>query len=252
MLNCKTVHKLLMNSLQDELNSKDHNAIKEHGDRCVTCHALIFEFSASNKFIDELQMHVEITESQSSKKLDDLWSKLEPELERIDTNRVKQLTHSRNRWRTLTTAMAIAACAILAVGFAFLPNDQRGVENIINPQIVAVNSTASDLRQYLNRAQPILLTLANTNTYDGFVPIDKGYAEIMALQAEVLIVGHESELSVSQHRLLKDVQYLLTQYANLEDGDMQSGLEVLQYFLGDNTVIFRMNLAELRDEIPVI
>ena len=74
----------------------------------------------------------------------------------------------------------------------------------------------------------------------------------MALEAQVLATGHESELSVSQQQLLRDVQYLLAQYANLQEGDMQSGLEVLQYFLGNNTVLFRMSLAEMRDEIPVI
>jgi len=252
MLNCKTVYQRLMDSLQDELYSKDYAAIKAHGEQCEKCRDLIFEFSESRNFIDELQQRAEITNNQTSTNLDNLWAKLAPELDQVDKQRIRQLTHSRNHWRIATTAMAIAACLILVVGFVFLPENQNTNENIISTPPALANNSAVDLRQYLNRAQPILVTLANTNTYDGFVPIDKGYAEIMALEAEVLATGHESELSVSQQRLLKDVQYLLSQYANLQEGDMQSGLEVLQYFLGDNTVLFRMNLAELRDEIPII
>lgn len=252
MLNCKAVHKHLMDSVVDELAVEDYTAIKAHGDHCEKCRHLIFEFSESSKFIDELQQRVELSDNEIIPKLDDLWTRLEPAIDQIDKQRIWQLTHSRNRWKNASAVLAVAACLILVVGITFSTNNQNTNENIVNSSLATTSNSAIDLRQYLNRAQPILATLANTNTYDGFVPIDKGYAQVMALEAQVLATGHESELSVSQQQLLRDVQYLLAQYANLQEGDMQSGLEVLQYFLGNNTVLFRMSLAEMRDEIPVI
>ncbi|MEX0619667.1 MAG: hypothetical protein WDZ76_14640 [Pseudohongiellaceae bacterium] len=253
MLNCESCQNALADSLYERLSEADQSAVDEHFSGCSTCRELFDELTDSTLRLRKVTEEgaVLATEATANAQLDNLWVKLEPDLDRVDAQRFRRLAGNSFR-RFAGAGLAVAASVILFIAVAYQPGSRENQPApIISP--VAQTQEATEFLNYLGRAQTVLLVLANTDRADSSaIPLDRRYVELMAVEANLLNASMQNQLSASQRELLRDVQYLLLQFANFEDEDLVEGLEILQLYLQDNTVLFRINLAEIKEQAQVI
>ena len=257
MLKCEAAQQLIADRLYEALDAADESALAAHLEHCASCREVQQELHGALGMLRRAEMDSARAEFRTGAEpeMASLWSTLQPELDRIDAQRYQQLKkdHQRHRW---ITGMAIAASLALAVSLltVFRPVTPMPVEQASIPQESATQDlTSAEYRDFLNRAQVALLSLANSEPgSNASLPFAREQAGFMAQEASLLNTGLNDSLSLSQLQLLNDIQYLLLQYANLEDGDLASGLQVLQLFLNNNTLLFKLNLAEMREANPVI
>ena len=144
---------------------------------------------------------------------------------------------------------ALAASLIIFVtGFVFLSSNQTEVP------VAAVNQNVSpELMSYLNRAQIMLMQVANTETAaDSAFPIQRTFARDMALEASFLNGADNNPFASGERKLLRDIEFMLLQIANLDESNMEVGVDLLQRFLEENGILFRIRLLEMRDQDLVI
>lgn len=241
MLTCEDCQMLLADSLYERLTANDQQGLDEHLASCAECQALQQELNDST-----LQLRTATAAHRDeAPALDDLWTKLEPSLDRVDAQRYHRM--ASHGWRRLSGgALALAASLVLAVTVVF-QGSQRA-EPVATPSTLAARITAPEFQNYLDRAQAVMLVLANADQNGGSnsIPLDRDYAGLMAIEARLLNASLGSQLSASQQKLLSDVEFLLVQFANIDDDNLDEGLAMLRLYLQDNTVLFRMNLARMK------
>ena len=127
--------------------------------------------------------------------------------------------------------------------------------NISNqpPPIVAADLMNPDLMNYLDRAQVMLMQVANTQSDNGLViPIRQAFARDMAFEANMLSGGGDIGVKSGQRKLLRDIEFLLLQIANLDESNMAEGVALLQQYMEVNSILFKIRLMEMRDQDLVI
>lgn len=259
MLKCELAQQLIADRLYDPLNAADEKALSIHLDYCADCRIVQQELRGALTLVRKAELTTPGSlRTHDEPEMESLWTNLQPELDRIDAQRYQQLSRVHRRHRRYT-AFAVAASVVAVVMALILVRPAGPVTQIASsPESVAVEHAApqaesADYRNFLNRARIALLSLANSEpANDRTLPFAREQAGYMAQEAGLLNVGLNNSLSAGQLQLLNDIQYLMLQYANLEDGDLASGMEVLRLFLNNNTLLFKLNLAELRDANPVI
>ena len=246
MLTCEGCQMLLADSLYERLSTVEQQNLDEHLVGCAECRLLQQELNDSTiKLRAATDAHHE-----QAPALDDLWGKLEPRLDRIDAQRYRHLAD--RGWRRWSGGMlALAASLVLAVTVVFQSGNQPAAPAAV-PSLTA-RTTAPEFENYLDRAQAVMLLLANAEQAGSSgIPLDRDYASLMAIEARLLNAGLGRELSASQQKLLSDLEFLLVQFANMDEDNLEDGLAMLRLYLQDNTVLFRMNLARMKQQPQVI
>ena len=99
----------------------------------------------------------------------------------------------------------------------------------------------------------MLMQVANAESeYGSVLPVQSTTARNMALEANVLTEVDNTSFGSGEKKLLRDIEFMLLQIANLDDSNMEEGVALLQQFLEDNGILFRIRLLELRDQDLVI
>lgn len=249
MINCESCQNLMADALYQQVDSRQEYLLQEHLGSCTECQAIYEELSVANIELQESGLRNnsfdDIPERAS---LDDLWHKLEPSLDKIDAERYHQLP-KRNLapWAAAITAIAASVIVFFSVSTTEV-NNQEAL-----PQLVASDTVNPDLMNYLDRAQVMLMQVANTESTNGpVIPIRQSFARDMAFEASLLSGAGDIGVKAGQRKLLRDIEFLLLQVANLDESNMAEGVTLLQQYLEVNSVLFKIRLLEMRDQDLVI
>lgn len=249
MLNCDSSETLITDSLYDSLGARDAAQLEEHLKSCAQCQSLVQEMQAAKSTLDARGLHSNSYDDIPERaRLDAMWESLQPELDRVDAERFRQM----NKRRTApyaAAAMAIAASVIVFFS-VLLPDEQPDVPGA---EIATTSQISPELMSYLSRVESMLLLVANAESRDSSaVPVASTFARDMAYEASYLNTNMEDSFNSGQARLLRDIEFLLMQVANLDESNMEAGINLLQQYLEDNSVLFKIRLLEMRDRDAVI
>ncbi len=249
MLNCESCEILMGDALYEQLDELLEKKLHEHLDSCEQCHGVMQELSNANKQLIATGISSGIfNDIPERASLDNIWDRLEPSLNQIDAERFRDL----HKWRIsprVATMLAIAASVILFVSITSIDLTNSSTE----PEIAASPLTSPELMSYLNRAQVPLLVVANAESENvSIIPIGQSFARDMAFEASLLSTSMDDSSSSGQRKLLRDIEFLLRQIANLDESNMAEGVALLQSYLEQNSVLFKIRLLEMRDQEHLI
>tara|TARA_Y100000031_G_scaffold85968_1_gene94582 strand:+ start:178 stop:849 length:672 start_codon:yes stop_codon:yes gene_type:complete len=221
----------------------------EHLENCTDCQSIHQELLAAQAQLRDAGLssrHYDDIPERAA--LDEIWGRIEPALDKIDAQRYSQLP-KRNLapWAAAITAIAASVVVFFSVIAPQVNNPP------VQPQIVSTMGVSSELMNYLDRAQVMLMQVANTESNNwSIIPITNTFARNMAFEANILGTVSENNVNSGQRKLLRDIEFLLLQIANLEESNMEEGVALMQRFLEENSILFRIRLLELKDQETVI
>lgn len=249
MLNCDSSEELIVEHLYDSLGAREAAELEEHLKSCAQCQSLAQEMQAAKSALDASGLHGNSYDDIPERaRLDSMWERLEPELDRVDAERFRQM-NERRLTPYIAAAMAIAASVV--VFFSVLPLDEQ--PDAPRAEIATTPQISPELMSYLSRAESMLLLVANAESRDSSaMPVASTFARDMAYEASYLNTNMEDSFNSGQARLLRDIEFLLMQVANLDESNMEAGINLLQQYLEDNSVLFKIRLLEMRDRDAVI
>ena len=249
MLSCESAQNLMADALYLEPGETLPQNLQLHLQDCVSCQNEYKEILAAKSLIEKAGLksgqYEDIPERAA---LTRLYDNLLPELDRIDAQRYRELPRQRFAPWSMAVGAIAASLFIFLAGFLFLSSNQTETPNY------SVSQNASpELMNYLIRAQVMLLQIANTESaQDSAFPIQQTVARNMALEANLLNGVDDSPFANGERKLLRDIEFMLLQIANLDETNMEEGVELLQRFLEENGILFRIRLLEMRDKEIVI
>ncbi|MEQ8953908.1 MAG: zf-HC2 domain-containing protein [Gammaproteobacteria bacterium] len=255
MLSCESSQVLIADGLYDQLTKSDEQELQKHLQECVQCRQVLDDVEAAKSALESRGISSDSYDDIPERaELDELWYRLQPSLDSIDAERYRQSRQGSrpffNRWGP---ALAVAASLVLVLSIALATFDQPSS----NPELVSAQPVFTtvdpELLQYLNRAQTMLMQVANTDVpSSSMVPMQQSFARNMAQEASFLTTAREESFSSGQSRLLKDIEYLLLQIANLDESNMEEGVALLQNYMEVNSILLRIRLVEMRNQEQVI
>lgn len=245
MLSCDSCQQIIADALYDALDATQQQLLQAHLEKCNKCRQQYAEISDAvgalhaqgigSGIYDDIPERVE---------LDALWDALQPELNKIDAERYRAIPKQRNQ-RVIGIALALAASLALLIAILPLISNNK----VIAPPATASTLISPELMDYLTRAEVMLLLVANAETQSvSAVPIRQTFARDMALEANILNANMQNNLNSGQSRLLQDIEFLLLQIANLDSTNMEQGVQLLQQYLEENSVLFKIRLLEMRNQ----
>lgn len=248
MLSCESTQELMVDALYLEEPQAMSQELRAHLDECESCRDEFEQLQQACAALDALgirqESYQDIPERAS---LSNMFEKLSPELDRIDAERYHQLqqrTHST--WSMALGAIA-ASLIVFVTAFVYLSsNPTQPMNNSLSSQV------SPELMDYLNKAQVMLMQVANTEQEAPVLPIQRAFARDLASEANMLTALDDSPFATGERKLLRDIEFMLMQIANLDDSNMEEGVALLQRFLEENGVLFRIRLLEMRDQDRVI
>ena len=259
MLSCEPCQYLIADALYEQIDDRLEQQMLEHLENCADCQSTQQELLAAQAQLRDAGLssgHYDDIPERAA--LGDIWGRIEPALDKIDAQRYSQLP-KRNLapWAAAITAIAASVVVFFSV------TGPQGNNPAVQPQIVSTTSVSSELvpttnvspelMNYLDRAQVMLMQVANTEPNNGSViPITNTFARNMAFEANLIGTVSENDVNSGQRKLLRDIEFLLLQIANLEESNMQEGVALMQRFLEENSILFRIRLLELKDQDLVI
>ena len=249
MLNCESSQLLMADALYGSLPHQQDNELQQHLRECESCRTLLAELHEDKNVLESHGVASgNFDDIPERTALDDLWNNIQPGLDSIDAERYR----ARPRFKPasyLAVAMAMAASVI--VFFAVVP---RTVDESVPANTVARTSDISpELLKYLTRVETMLMSVANANEgSSSVVPVQQTFARDMAMQANYMTDNLDDNFSSGQSRLLKDIEFMLLQIANLDEDNMEQGVRLLQQYMEDNSVLLKIRLMEMRNQSEII
>lgn len=245
MLTCEACQLLIADALYGALNPKQTQSMQDHLLGCEQCQSNFSQLQAIADGLGQLGIGSgNFDDIPERAALDQLWDKLQPDLDRIDAERFRELPKRHSR-KLVAGWLALAASVVLAITLLPLLSTD---ETPASP-IAANNLISPELMNYLTRAEVMLLLVANAETQSvSAVPIRQTFARNLAEEAKVLNTTMQDNINSGQSRLLKDIEFLLLQIANLDETNMEDGVNLLQQYLEDNSVLFKIRLLEMRSQ----
>ncbi len=250
MLNCEAYENLMVDALYDGLENSDGQRLQAHLQNCSECQARWQQLSGD---IDVLQRagltRPSLDDIPERADLELLWDRLQPELDAIDQQRQQQ--RPGRQWLPYVSgALAMAASLVLFL-FVFDLSIETGApeQQVAQQTPVPAQAISPALMEYLTKAETMLLLVANAESDNvSVVPIRQTTARQMAQEASYLTTGIDDSISSGQARLLKDIEFMLMQIANLDESNMADGVRLLQQYIEDNSVFFKIRLLEVRNQ----
>lgn len=258
MLSCDSVHSLMVHALYLPDSEQLPARLARHLENCASCREEFAELRQARLLLESVGMkHDNFDDIPERVSLDGMYDRLSSELNRIDAQRY----HAQSRrglapWSVAVGALA-ASLLIFVTSYIVLSSKEltpaelpmeAAFSEITNP---AVSNT--ELMNYLSRAQVMLMQVANAEPeYGSVLPVQSKTARNMALEANVLTAVDSNSFGSSEKKLLRDIEFMLMQIANLDESNMEEGVALLQQFLQENGILFRIRLLEMRDQDLVI
>ncbi len=245
-MDCQTCRTQMPDALYDTFSDNQQAAFQHHLEGCRICLEEYRQLSQTLVLIEQEWNQDEIEPP------DDVWTRLEPQLDEVD--------RSKQRHRFANKGLfALAALLLLSLGLKWWPNSDNPSEidsittSAHHQTHLAAKTQPPALAHYLAKTQPLLLAIANqrgTATATGFeLGYERGLATNLAMEALDLGEALPGRRNRRDRALLEDIRYLLLQVANLEETQYGAGMVLAREVLEEETILFRINLFELRDSV---
>lgn len=246
-MKCESCQIKMTDAVYDNNDLLSDSVLNTHLEQCLECREYLSELQASvaslksqgisNQNFDDIPQRAQ---------LDVLWEELQPALDKVDAEKFRQLPKKSYK-AVAASFIAIAASLVVFIGVLQSPNSP-----ITQPN-VADNSINPEVMNYLDRAQVMLLQVANSSSPQAMdIPLSQSFARDMALEASFLNGDNNSRVNSGQRKLLKDIEFLLTQIANLDESNAALGVDLLQSFLEEKNILFKIRMLELREKQHLI
>lgn len=252
MLSCEDCQLLLADALYDTLPAGELDPMRMHLQGCETCRQHQAQLAQTKSLLFQRGIRPATThDSAAVNSLDTMWHQLEPALDKIDAERYRHLARPArikkvSPWK-IAPWMALAASILLVISALPLTPDRTHPD--ATTQTASGTTINSALMDYLARAEAMLLTVANAEEQNyASAPIQQSFARNMALEANVLNTSMQDQINLGQSRLLKDIEFMLLQISNLDDSNMEQGVRLLQQYIEENSVLFKIRLLEMRNQ----
>ena len=249
MLNCESSQLLMADALYASLPEAQNDELQQHLLECDSCRELMEQLQNDKTVLETHGIASgNFDDIPERAALDNLWNNIEPALDRIDAERYRSRPHFRPA-PYVAAAMAIAASVI--VFFSVVPTTP---EQLAPANTVARTSEISpELLNYLTRVETMLMSVANSEgSNNNVMPVQQNFARDMAMQANFMTNNLDNSINSGQSRLLKDIEFMLLQIANLDESNMEEGVQLLQQYMEDNSVLLKIRLMEMRNQAEVI
>lgn len=249
MLNCDACQKLMADAIYLEDGKSLPQEVSDHLHDCEMCRVDYEELIDAKHQLHAAGLQRETFDDIPERaSLDDLYARVLPELDKIDAQRFREIANKNSARRHMAIGALAASLVIFLTGFVFLSSNP-----LETPNSIATTEVNPDLMNYLNREQVMLMQVANTESgNESVLPIQRTVARDMAFEANVLTGVDNSPFASGERKLLKDIEFMLLQIANLDETNMEDGVALLQRFLEENGVLFKIRLLEMRDNDLVI
>ncbi len=249
MKSCRRWREHLVESVCGELSSQRRVELKDHLESCAGCSAELEGLRATVEYVDgALPARSQIPQST-------VWSRLLPELEKLEQSPVRHMTLG------FPAAGAIAA-AILVVGIALgvlvRPANQAPADGASRVQAVASMGAKSsgaeidaEFVRYLERATPLLLAIANRQATGADLAsleatTERRLAEELATEAERLAGLLDAKGRRRQAALTAELGAVFLQMSNLPSATYRHGIEVVQATIKSRALLFQLSVEEMR------
>ncbi len=248
MLSCEESQKLMADALYEDHPDVMPSSLRLHLEECANCQPVYLELQESLAALNASgvtnESFQDIPERAS---MDDLFDRLSPELDRIDAERYRDLHQKKVSPGSMILGAIAASLVIFVTGFVYLSS------NPVQPENNVVSSGVNpELMNYLDRAQVMLMQVANTEREAPVLPIQSTTARNLASEAGLLTAIDNNPFASGERKLLRDIEFMLLQIANLDQSNMNEGVALLQQFLEENSILFRIRLLEMRNQDQVI
>ncbi|MFK7862945.1 MAG: hypothetical protein AB8B95_01845 [Pseudohongiellaceae bacterium] len=246
-MKCESCQIKLTDAVYDNAELLSEPELNGHLETCLECREYLSDLQASvsslkaqgisNQNFDDIPQRA---------KLNSLWEELQPSLDKIDADKFREMPKQSHKL-AIGSFIGIAASVIVFLGILQTPTEPTSevamVDNSINP----------DLMNYLDRAQIMLLQVANSSAPQAMdIPLSQSFARDMALEASFLNADNNPSVNSGQRKLLRDIEFLLTQIANLDESNAILGVDLLQSFLEEKNILFKIRMLELREKQQLI
>ncbi|MCI5107234.1 MAG: zf-HC2 domain-containing protein [Pseudomonadales bacterium] len=254
MLSCEASQLLIADGLYGDLPSEQQQALQQHIEHCQHCRDLLDDLQAGKNYLEGQGLASgNFDDIPERVQLDSLWENIEPALDSIDADRYRSQARRFRPAPWLAGGIAMAACLLLFISILPIgPQTETGGGDTVS-ELASNPAIAPELLNYLNRVETLLMTVANTEANNtAMVPVQQTFARDMALQANFMSNDMNDSFSSGQSRLLRDIEFMLLQIANLDESNMEEGVQLLQQYMEDNSVLLKIRLMEMRNQAQVI
>ncbi len=255
---CRIWRGPLVEAVFGELTDPMRSDFETHLASCERCQAQLASFESTTKtFADAMPPRRRVDDS-------DLWRRLGPALDAIDTHRQSQQARHPGLRLGYPAAAALAA-ALLMLGLGLGLFVRAPVDVTTSPRSASDQTTASQLTtasdqtidaemgfaRLLERSTPLLLGVANrqlggTTTVNYDTAAERRRAEHLAEEAAALADDLEDQGFRRQADLLRDLEVVFLQLANLPEQQYRHGLAMVQATLESRALLFQLNVEAMR------
>ena len=236
---CRSWRDHLVEAVFGELEGERRRDFEAHLETCPACRSELEGFEATTARIAEAMPPRPRTGDV------DLWHRIAPELDAPERP-------PRPRGLVLGYGAAAAlATVLLAVGLGL--GFWLKTPTTSPAPIAAVEDSASDveLARFLERSTPLLLAVANRRfggaELASFDPaVERRLAERLAADAGELALKLDDTGRRRQADLLRDLEVVFLQLANLPEREYRHGIEMVQSTIEDRALLFQLSVEEMR------
>ncbi len=245
---CRKWRDPLVEAVFGELTGQRRRDFETHLAACEGCRAQLAAFEKTTT-----QVRAAMPPRPGDGELD-LWRRLSPELDTIDSARQ---VRSRGLRLGYPAAAALAA-ALLMLGLGLGLFVRAPIEVATSPAVAGHRTTAAEVgfARFLERSTPLLLAVANrqvggtasantaTVSYD--TATERRLAERLAGDAATLADDLEDQGFERQADLLRDLEVVFLQLSNLPEQQYRHGLAMVQATLESRALLFQLSVEEMR------
>ncbi len=259
MKRCKK-QKWIVPALYGELNEEDKRIFDNHLQECQQCSA---EY-------DRLKSTLELMDKKSAPEPSEAfwegyWDRLSPKL---SGSANRQMNRAPQFWKFIKslrpepvwTYRLAGAIAILILGiFIGKLYYGRPVPVPVSPAasgrgLVQNAAAEAEAQQYLDRARVLLLGIMNTDPEkDSAVSSDFSYRQKVSREMIRQAANLKEELRSPEERrlkeLIKELETILMQIANLESQNNLDAVEVIRDGINHQGILFKINLESMRQNM---
>ena len=254
---CKSIRKLFVDALYDELSPQQRETFDQHLQKCDECAREFSHLKQTTTAMNRRQLN-----EPDQAFWNGFWNRLQPQLEQKPTQMkrfidwLRQATETRIFEPRLVYQLAIAivliATGIFIGRIIYLPesNQKRQVIQFAEKSESGKDGQLVDVRtqRYLERSKVLLLGLVNFDTSEEEVH-GLNFGRQQRISEELVSEAQFLKDNIPNHRLvslISDLEIILMQIANLESEMDINGIELIKSGIDRQGILLKINLEEIK------
>ncbi|MBD3290870.1 hypothetical protein GF337_18830 [candidate division KSB1 bacterium] len=256
MMKCKSIRKLFVDALYDELTSQQREGFDRHLESCAGCAREFAQLKQTMTAMDQR----ELAEPEEAF-WEGYWNRLQPQLEETPglptryRDRLRQLTEIRifepRVAMQLAVAIVLIALGIFIGRLIYAPDNVRRELPVYaekSPDGQEAKFVDARTQRYLERSKVLLLGLVNFDSAEeDYHGLNFGHQQ--RISEELVSEAQFLKENVRGHgltSLISDLEIILMQIANLESEQDINGIELIKSGIDRQGILLKINLEEIK------